>query len=72
MTKIKLIKLLGKKSILIVLLLSSMKLYTPMELPITSRNILPEVFLGKGVLKECSKVTGEQPCRSLVLTKLLL
>ena len=23
---------------------------------------LPEVFLGKGVLKICSKFTGEHPC----------
>ena len=23
----------------------------------------PEVFLGKGVLRICSKFTGEQPCR---------
>ena len=23
-----------------------------------------EVFLGKGVLKKCSKFTGEHPCRS--------
>ena len=26
----------------------------------------PEVFLGKGVLKICSKFTGEQPCRSVI------
>ena len=25
----------------------------------------PEVFLGKGVLKICSKFTGEHPCRSV-------
>ena len=26
-----------------------------------------EVFLGKGVLKICSKFTGEHPCRSAIL-----
>ena len=30
----------------------------------------PEVFLGKGVLKICSKFTGEQPCRSAVSIEL--
>ena len=27
------------------------------------RNSRPEVFLGKSVLKICSKFTGEHPCR---------
>ena len=31
----------------------------------------PEVFLGKSVLKICSKFTGEHPCRSVMLIKLL-
>ena len=31
----------------------------------------PEVFLGKGVLKICSKFTGEHPCRSAISIKLL-
>ena len=31
----------------------------------------PEVFLGKGVLKICSKFTGEHPCRSVISVKLL-
>ena len=31
----------------------------------------PEVFLGKGVLKICSKFTGEHPCQSAVPRKLL-
>ena len=30
-----------------------------------------EVFLGKGVLKICSKFTGEHPCRSVISIKLL-
>ena len=30
-----------------------------------------EVFLGKDVLKLCSKFTGEHPCRSVILVKLL-
>ena len=32
---------------------------------------LPEVFLGKGVLKICSKFTGEHPYRSAISIKLL-
>ena len=32
---------------------------------------LPEVLLGKGVLKICKKFTGEYPCRSVILIKLL-
>ena len=31
----------------------------------------PEVFLGKAVLKICCKFTGEHPCRSVILIKLL-
>ena len=30
----------------------------------------PEVFLGKSVLKMCSKFTGEHPCRSAISIKL--
>ena len=29
------------------------------------------MFLGKGVLIKCSKVTGEHPCRSVISIKLL-
>ena len=29
-----------------------------------------KVFLGKGVLKICSKFTGEHPCQSAILIKL--
>ena len=36
-----------------------------------SRSSRPEVFLRKGVLKICSKFTGEHPCRSVISTKLL-
>ena len=32
----------------------------------------PEFCLGKGILKICSKFTGEYPCRSVILIKLLL
>ena len=32
-----------------------------------SRSSRPEVFLAKGVLKICSKFTGEHPCRSVIL-----
>ena len=36
-----------------------------------SRSSHTEVFYEKGVLKICSKFTGEQPCRSVVSIKLL-
>ena len=36
----------------------------------TNRSIRPEVFLGKSVLKICSKFTGEHPCRSVISIKL--
>ena len=36
-----------------------------------SRNSHPEVFLGKDVLKICSKFTREHPCRSVISIKLL-
>ena len=32
----------------------------------TYRNSRPEVFLGKGALKICSKFTGENPCQSVI------
>ena len=35
------------------------------------RSSLTEVFLGKGVLKICSNFTGEHPCQSVILIKLL-
>ena len=35
------------------------------------RNSRPQVFLGKGALKICSKFTGEHPCRSVISIKLL-
>ena len=31
----------------------------------------PEVFLEKGILKTCSKFTGEQPCQSVISINLL-
>ena len=31
----------------------------------------PEVFLERGVLKKCSKFTGEHPCRSVIWIRLL-
>ena len=39
--------------------------------PKRSRSSHPEVFLRKGVLKLCSKFTGEHPCRSAISIKLL-
>ena len=35
------------------------------------RSSLAEVFLKKGVLKICSKFTGEHPCRNVISIKLL-
>ena len=34
------------------------------------RSSCPEVLLGKGVLKKCSKFTGEHPCQSAISIKL--
>ena len=34
------------------------------------RSSRPEVFLEKGVMKICSRFTGEHPCRSVILIKL--
>ena len=36
-----------------------------------NRNSPPEMFLGKDVLKICSKFTGEHSCRSMISIKLL-
>ena len=36
-----------------------------------NRSSPPEVFLLKGVLKICSKFTGEHPCRKVISIKLL-
>ena len=36
-----------------------------------NRSSHPEMFLGKGVPKICSKLTGELPCRSAISIKLL-
>ena len=37
-----------------------------------SRSSNTEVFLGKGILKICSKFTGEHACRSVISIKLHL
>ena len=37
-----------------------------------TRNIRPKVFLRKGVLKICSKFTGEHPCGSVISTKFFI
>ena len=34
------------------------------------RSSRPEVFLGKGVLKICSRFKGEHPCRIVISIKL--
>ena len=36
-----------------------------------SASLPPDVFLGKGVLKICSKFTEEHPCRGVISIKLL-
>ena len=36
-----------------------------------ARSSPPEMFLGKGVLKKWSKLTGELPCRNVISIKLL-
>ena len=38
---------------------------------VRERSSHPEVFLEKGVLKICSKFTGEHSCRSVISIKLL-
>ena len=38
--------------------------------PVLFRSSHPEVLLGKGVLKICSKFTGEHPCQSAIWIKL--
>ena len=45
-------------------------LYFPTNL-LMFRSSHPEVFLGKGVLKICSKFTGEHPCQSAISIKLI-
>ena len=40
------------------------------ETEFSPRTSHPEVFLEKGVLKICSKYTGEYPCRSVISIKL--
>ena len=35
-----------------------------------ARSSLPEMFSGKGVLKTCSKFTGEHPSRRVILIRL--
>ena len=39
-------------------------------MPSINRSSRPEVFLRKSVLKICSKITGEHPCRSVYSIKL--
>ena len=39
-------------------------------LDLISWNSPPELFLGKGLLKRCSKFTWEHPCRSVISVKL--
>ena len=67
------------KSVLLEVILIKFKMYRiesiifiKHSLTVTKfRSSLPEVFLGKGVLKICSKLTGEHPCRSVISIKLL-
>ena len=52
---------------------SSLKGYKTLLKSLTGKfkSNLAEVFLGKVVLKICSKITGEHPCRSAISIKLL-
>ena len=59
--------------LLFVILSSAVKLFSTFGFfsPfLTIRTSRPEVFIGKGVLKMCSKFTGEHPCRSVISIKL--
>ena len=59
--------------LLFVILSSAVKLFSTFGFfsPfLTIRTSCPEVFLGKAVLKICSKFTGEHPCRSVIWIKL--
>ena len=40
-----------------------------LRMNLTIRSSRPEVFLGKEVLKICSKFTGGHPCQSVILIK---
>ena len=42
-----------------------------MEFTVNDRSYRPEVFFRKGVPKICSNFTGEHPCPSVILIKLL-
>ena len=42
-----------------------------LKVTVTFKSSHPEVFLEKGVLKICSKFTGEHQCRSTISIKLL-
>ena len=48
-----------------------MQSYLLMKNKFQHRSSPPEVFQEKGVLKICSKFTGEHPCRSVISIKLL-
>ena len=45
--------------------------FVPMLPTILFKSSPPEVFLGKDVLRICSKFTGKYPCRSVILVKSL-
>ena len=47
-----------------------LSLFSIIQISKFRRNNLPEVFLGKGVLKVCSKCTGKHPWRSRISIKL--
>ena len=50
----------------------SIQIFKHLKSPFTRfRSSRPEVFLRKGVLEICSKFTGEHPCQSVILIKLL-
>ena len=57
--------------LLILLSYLGLSSFTLSCLTLKYRSSPPEVFLGKAVLKICSKFTGEHPCRSAISIKLL-
>ena len=47
------------------------QIYRRIPMPKFDFNKVAEVFLGKGVLRICSKFTGDHQCRSVISIKLL-
>ena len=59
-----------KKSYITILVISDSKVRAFQQSLLNFRSSHPEVFLGKCVLKKCSKFAGEHACRSVISIKL--